>query len=168
MPDRLAQTPTPAQPRCVDSHTDLAAWLAGRWTIDRLFRDRRLRIDGRFLGTGLFVPDGEGLRYDETGTLTFGDHVGPAHQTHLYRFPEPGSALVFFGDGRPFHRLEPIGSVARPRHDCGPDLYRGRVSIRSPNCWIVLWRVRGPRKHLLIASRLRRATAISPPEEGSP
>lgn len=136
--------------------------------IDRLFRDRRLGIDGRFLGTGLFVPDGEGLRYEETGTLIFGYHSGPAHQTHLYRFPKPGLALVCFSDGRPFHRLEPIGGIARPRHDCGPDLYRGRISFRLPDDWTIFWRIQGPRKHLLIASLLRRATATSPLEEGSP
>lgn len=166
MPHRLAQIPLPAQPGCVDSHADLAAWLAGCWTIDRLFRDRRLGFDGRFRGTGRFAPDGDGLRYEEAGILTFGDHSGPAHQTHLYRFPKPGSALVFFSDGRPFHRLEPTGDVARPRHDCDPDLYRGRVAFWPPDGWTTIWRVLGPRKHLLIASRLRRAAAALPTEEG--
>lgn len=141
----------------------LADFFAGSWQLTRRIRDRRAGTAGRLVGQARFVvgPGNgavpEGLAYEETGTLTFGAHEGPASQRYLYLPTGESAAEVRFGDGRFFHALDLATGLAEVAHLCGEDFYRGRYRVLSPDCWWLAWDVRGPRKDYRMATRYQRA-----------
>ena len=99
-----------------------------------------------------------GLLLEERGTVTCGAYRGEAARRYLVRLRGAGAAEVCFEDGRPFHRLDLTHGLARVRHDCAPDRYEGRYRVLGPDCWILSWRVTGPRKRQRITSRFDRVT----------
>ncbi|MFO1190023.1 MAG: DUF6314 family protein [Alphaproteobacteria bacterium] len=136
--------------------TDLCAYLAGGWRIERRIRDRRLHCDGLFSGHATFRAAAGGLRYEETGRLRFGDYQGQARRGAHYDFVAPDKANVTFEDGGLFHDLVLTKGLWRVLHPCGPDLYRGRIQARSADCWQVAWRVSGPRKDQVMLATYQR------------
>ena len=141
--------------------TDFTAYFTGVWRIERRIHDRRLGQRGRLIGTARFEPADDALDYVETGLLEFGDHRGEATARYRYRPLGGGAAEVLFPDGRFFHRFDlgsaPGGSrISRVRHDCAPDLYRGRYVVIGRECWLLGWRIAGPRKTLSLATRYER------------
>ena len=104
-------------------------------------------MTGRLQGHASFRSVPSGLLYNERGTLTLGQHRGPAEQTYLFEFPEGDArATVRFRDGRPFHSLDLRDGQDHARHDCGPDLYEGLFIALGPGAWRSEWKVIGPRK----------------------
>ena len=65
-----------------------------------------------------------------------------------------GGLIVFFDDGRPFHRLGP-GHLS-DRHFCDPDIYDVRYDFSQWPLWTQSWQVQGPRKNMSILSRFQR------------
>lgn len=127
--------------------TDLRAYLAGSWHIDRRFDDRRHALDGTMLGEAQFSPEANALLYRERGAVTFGPYVGSAEQTHRYVFPDgAGRAFIYFGDGRPFHELDLSNGTALVSYACGDDLYEGRFVALDDDRWESRWTIAGPRK----------------------
>ena len=126
---------------------DLKAFLLGDWAVDRLIVDRALAMTGRLQGQATFAPSVGGLLYTEGGTLTFGDHAGPAEQSYFYDFPEGDRrASVRFADGRAFHDLDLKRGEDRVSHACPPDFYQGMFTALSATTWRSEWTVSGPRK----------------------
>jgi hypothetical protein len=110
----------------------------------------------RFAGRATFRADGDCLLFTEQGTLAFAGYRGDAGQRH--RFAVTGAAAdVWFEDGRFFHALDLRQGRAVVRHACAPDLYEGRYRVYGCDAWGVTWRVAGPRKRQVIASRFWRA-----------
>lgn len=137
--------------------TDLPAYFAGSWTIDRWIRDAKAGTACRFTGAARFTPVAGGLDYEESGTLHTGEAAVEARQAYLYRFDAGGQAgHVLFPDGRPFHPLSLQSGLCRAVHPCGPDVYRGAIAIRSVGDWCSVWWVTGPRKALRLATLFRR------------
>ena len=60
---------------------DTFSFLLGRWALERSLTDHRSGVDGKFVGdvTIAGLPDGPDsrARYDEVGTMCFGEHEGP-------------------------------------------------------------------------------------------
>ena len=116
------------------------------WRVTRLIDDRLSGQEGRFDGTAVFLPEGEGLRYREEGVLRLG--AGPplaAHRDTLWRW-EGGEVAVLFPDGRPFHRFRPEGEAPGTEHPCGRDLYRVIYGFAAWPRWEARWTVTGPAK----------------------
>jgi hypothetical protein len=112
------------------------------------------RGEGHFEGRASFAADPRSpaaLIWHERGHLRLGAHDGPAGRT-LRIEPARGAWEVRFDDGRSFHRLDLAGGACEATHLCGPDTYRGRYEIESPDRFTVTWRVTGPRKDDLIES----------------
>lgn len=129
----------------------------GDWLINRAITDFRIMETGTLEGVAGFVPDGEGLRYTERGTLRFaGGSPMVAERSYLWRFA--GDAVfVAYADGSPFHSFELTGGPEATPHLCGEDLYRGMYSfLRFPD-WQVTWTVKGPRKNYRSVTQYRRA-----------
>ena len=86
---------------------DTFGFLLGAWRVSRSIEDRQAGLTGSFEGSALLVipPEwqerGVWARYDETGTLQFGGHSGPASRTLGYMRRFDGTVAVFFPDGRP-------------------------------------------------------------------
>jgi hypothetical protein len=135
---------------------DLAAYLCGRWGVDRVVRDGEAR--GAFAGTAEFSPTGARaeLLWDEAGELRLAGYEGPARR-RLHLVPDGEGWEVRFDDGRPFHPLDLREGRCAAAHDCGADRYEGEYVIRGPDAFDVVWRVRGPAKDQEIVSRYRRA-----------
>lgn len=128
--------------------------LEGDWRLDRRIEDTRMGQTGRLDGQCRWVPDGAGLRQEEEGVLRMG--AGPslqANRTYLWR-AEGGGLVVYFEDGRPFHRLG-AGQLT-DRHWCDPDTYDVTYDLSGWPDWTQSWRVTGPRKDAVIISRFRR------------
>jgi hypothetical protein len=126
---------------------NLKAFLLGRWELDRLVVDRAAAMSGGLQGHASFTSVPGGLLYKERGTLTLGQHRGPAEQTYLFEFPESDAqATVHFRDGHLFHSLDLRDGQDRARHECDPDFYEGLFIAISPTAWQSEWKVRGPRK----------------------
>ncbi len=120
----------------------------------RLIDDRLAGRRGRFEGTVIFVPEGEGLRYHEAGELIM-DGAKPMAATRDYLWREGEDGIeVFFEDGRPFHT---IGEMAS--HWCDPDQYDVAYDFSHWPDWQATWQVHGPRKDYRMESRFGR---ISP------
>lgn len=136
--------------------SDAAAFLEGSWRIARRVRDRRLGESGSLVGKACFTPIQDGLSYDEQGVLRFGAYIGEVTARYRFMEAEPGAMSVHFADGRPFHLLDLSSGLAEVAHDCAPDRYLGRYRALGPDSWTLAWRIRGPRKDMLIGTRYDR------------
>ncbi|MFH8595342.1 DUF6314 family protein [Streptomyces rimosus] len=138
---------------------DAAAYLAGRWTIERTVLDARTDTRGTFHGTAHFHPETPGgtpLLHAEEGHLTWNGTTTPATRTlHLHPHPD-GTATITFTDGRPFHDLNLHSGHWLTRHPCAADLYEGEFTVVSEGEWHLVWRVGGPAKEQVLRSVYRR------------
>jgi hypothetical protein len=137
---------------------DLRAFLLGTWRMARRLHDFRLGISGRLDGIASFASAPGGLCYEEAGLLRFGAHQGEAVQRYRFSVDRHATAEVYFADGRPFHRLELSSGKADIVHECGSDCYRGRYRVLHEDCLTLVWRVTGPRKRWLLATRFSRTS----------
>lgn len=112
----------------------------------------------RLCGTARFSACLTGLLFEERGTISTGAYVGEAAQRYVFEIEGASVATVRFEDGRPFHHLNLETGLARVQHDCPPDRYEGRYRVLAPTCWLLSWRVIGPRKNQVITSRFIRST----------
>ncbi len=131
---------------------------AGQWTVQRDLRDRAEGTRGTFSGVVRFVPtDDGGLAFVEEGTMRWPSFTGPASRQYLLRSAGRPDALdVFFPDGRPFHRMSFAPDSNLDSHWCDPDTYRVAYTFEGEDRFSYTWNVQGPRKDLLLASRLFR------------
>lgn len=154
---------------------DALAYLAGNWQVRRTVRDLAGDGEGRFTGATHFGPlqdgdvrlsdaepstaemggplRGRGVLHHETGTFVWQGVARPAERT-LRFLPgaEPGTALVRFSDGRPFHDLDLATGRYVADHPCSADLYRGEFTVGDEDHWRTVWRVRGPAKDLVLTT----------------
>ncbi|MGX1757224.1 DUF6314 family protein [Streptomyces lydicus] len=139
---------------------DAAAYLFGRWSIERSVCDLRTGAEGSFRGTAEFRPDpaGEGLLHIEEGRLRWGAAVHPASRTLRLRPRPDGTAEIRFADGRPFHDLDLRTGRWRAVHPCAEDRYEGTFTVTGADTWHLEWRVGGPAKDQLLRSAYRRLT----------
>ncbi|MGW1377784.1 DUF6314 family protein [Streptomyces sp. NPDC002446] len=147
---------------------DVAAYLAGRWSIERTVCDLRAGAEGRFRGTAGFRPDaagepsaGEGLLHSEEGLLTWGGTTSPASRTLRLRPRPDGTAEIDFADGRPFHDLDLRTGRWTAVHPCSQDRYAGTFTAVAQDEWHLEWRVTGPAKDQLLRSVYRRIQRLS-------
>ncbi|MFI1496288.1 DUF6314 family protein [Streptomyces platensis] len=137
---------------------DVAAYLSGRWRVERTVDDLRNGVEGGFRGTAEFRTDatGEALLHHEEGRLTWGGTVSPASRTLRLRPRPDGTAEVGFADGRPFHDLDLRTGRWTAVHPCAADRYEGTFTAVGPDEWHLEWRVGGPAKDQLLCSVYRR------------
>ncbi|MEU9210469.1 DUF6314 family protein [Streptomyces sp. NPDC048415] len=144
---------------------DLLTYLAGSWRVERAVRDLANGAEGRFTGTTVFGPlEGAGLLHQESGTFVWQGVARPAERT--LRFlpgPNPGSVLVRFSDGRPFHDLDLTTGRHVADHPCSADLYRGEFTVYGEDRWRTVWRVGGPTKDLTLTTDYTRVAPGQPP-----
>lgn len=135
---------------------DLRSFLDDPWSLSRKIRDFRAGVRGAVEGAARFRRAGDDLLYEESGRLNLGDYEGTAVRAYRYLFPVPERARVCFADGGFFHELGLGNGWCEAVHLCGGDRYAARFEVLSPEAWRVVWRIRGPRKDLLIESRYGR------------
>ncbi|MEU6277424.1 DUF6314 family protein [Streptomyces populi] len=145
---------------------DVLAYLGGSWRVERTVRDLASGAEGHFTGTTVFgppdesespddggPPDGAGLLHRESGTFVWQGVARPAERTLRFLPGDaPGTALVRFSDGRPFHGLDLTSGRWVADHPCAADLYRGEFTVRDEDRWRSVWRVRGPAKDLVLTT----------------
>lgn len=131
-----------------------AAWLAnhlaGEWRSRRRLVDHRARSRYTFKGGATITAD----RFVERGYVST---EGRSFQgSREYRLePSHGLVRVFFPDGRLFVDVRAVVSQTL-MHQCGDDLYRGRVIFIDHDRWIEQWRVLGPNKRYSSLTRFER------------
>jgi len=146
---------------------DLRAYLLGaatgaggqaRWAVERQLFDRTTGTRGTFAGVVLFaVTDDDGLAFREEGTMRWPTFTGPASREYLLGPADRPDALkVFFADGRAFHTMSFAPEANHDNHWCDPDTYRVAYRHEGPDSFTYTWDVSGPRKDLLLTSRLVR------------
>jgi hypothetical protein len=136
---------------------DLGRYLCGRWQITRDLVDRARGANGTFSGIATVIAqDATTLRYVEDGKVSFDGYVGDAVRAYRYDLFDGERAMVRFADGRDFHPLDLRTGVFRARHDCGDDVYLGRIRARSADQLETRWRVTGPGRDLLLVTQLQR------------
>ena len=129
----------------------------GEWRITREIIDFRMRESGRLEGLARFTPEGEGLRYFESGTLSFaGGTPIRAERGYLWHFTK-SEVQVAYADGAPFHSFSRTGGPGATSHLCGEDMYRGTYVFSGFPEWQVTWSVNGPRKDYRSVTRYTRA-----------
>ncbi|WP_428955872.1 DUF6314 family protein [Streptomyces sp. cg35] len=146
--------------------SDVLAFLAGSWRVERTVRDLAADATGTFTGTTEFTAaDGDGLLHFESGTFEWRGVSRPAERTLRYLPGEThGTAVVRFMDGRFFHGLDLRGGHHIADHPCSADLYRGEFEVYDAGRWRTVWRVRGPAKDLVLTTDYRRAADSSGPD----
>lgn len=136
--------------------TDVLAYLAGGWRVERSVRDLASGAQGSFSGVTEFEPldDEKGLLHHESGTFVWQDVARPAERTLRFLADGDGAgrADVRFADGRPFHDLDLTSGHHVTDHPCAADLYRGEFTVRDADHWRTVWRVGGPAKDLLLTT----------------
>jgi len=140
---------------------DLKSFLAGRWHISRRISDHRTSVAGRFSGEAAFTTVGDGLRYDESGSVRLGTCRQQATRAYMYVFDSPRRADVWFDDGGYFHSLELVEGRWRVRHVCADDIYDGAFRVLGDDAWTAVWRVTGPRKGYVLRTRYCRLSGES-------
>lgn len=130
----------------------------GRWQVERDLLDRSDGTRGTFSGVVLFTPtDDGGLVLSEEGTMRWPAFTGPASREYVLKpSGQPEALDVFFPDGRPFHRMSFAPDANLDTHWCDPDTYRVLYTWEGPDAFSYSWDVAGPRKDLLLVSRLVR------------
>lgn len=143
------------------SHQPHITGRRGRWRLERDLLDRSDGTRGTFSGVVIFTPtDDDGLALREEGTMRWPSFTGPASREYVLNpLPQPDALDVFFPDGRPFHRMSFTPDTSQDTHWCDPDTYRVSYTRQGPDAFSYSWDVTGPRKDLLLVSRLER---ISP------
>ncbi|PRY95397.1 hypothetical protein BCF33_1016 [Hasllibacter halocynthiae] len=133
----------------MERQPDLWRGLDGAW---RLAREVRHAAGGtvRAEGTARFAPEGDGLAEREEGRAVLPGGSGMAfEQRRLWR-AEGGRLTLWKGDGTLLCVLDGGEGV----HGCPPDLYRVRLDLSGlPSDWSAEWRVTGPRKDYVMATR---------------
>ncbi|BCL31881.1 hypothetical protein GCM10017557_67400 [Streptomyces aurantiacus] len=151
--------------------SDVLAYLAGGWRVERSVRDLASGASGTFGGTTVFERlDGDdsgahphpgsrsGLLHHESGTFVWQGVARPAERT-LRFLPGDGAgrARVQFADGRPFHDLDLTSGRYVADHPCSADLYRGEFTVYDADRWRTVWRVGGPAKDLVLTTDYTRS-----------
>jgi len=144
---------------------DTLSFLVGRWTLERLIIDHRSGTDGRFDGDAVIVEVLPGLhrpfirraRYDESGTLHFGRHVGAATRRLDLERMETSAVMLSFADGKPFVDLDLRDGPWRSVHACGEDEHEIVTVAQSLDVVEEHWRVRGPTQDYDAFTILRRS-----------
>jgi hypothetical protein len=139
-------------------HSSLAAYLLGTWRVKRLIHDRRCAAVGRLAGSAQFTPCDAGIGWREDGCLRFGGYEGSVSQAYLLTDLQGEAAAVRFAGGRFFYRLDLAEGRGYAVHECAPDRYVGRYWRVGADCWRLAWRITGPRKDLLVATRYTRGS----------
>lgn len=122
----------------------------GRWTVSRVIFDRLGK--GRVIFEGTAVLDGEG--FSEQGETLIGEFRAPSSRAYQLQF-DRDAVMAKFPDGRDFIRIDAKASQ-RVHHDCGDDVYRGRLFFTSRDTWVEAWQVTGPRKNYRSIARYNR------------
>ena len=126
---------------------------AGDWGVTRRIADRAGAQCLRFAGIARFVPEADGLAYEERGWLRLpGLPPMEAHRRYRWR-ADGGLIVVVLGVGRPFHAFDPEAPEAL--HLCAPDTYRVAYRFARWPRWTAVWTVTGPRKDYTMLSRFR-------------
>ncbi|MFD4524667.1 DUF6314 family protein [Streptomyces sp. NPDC058470] len=142
--------------------SDVLAYLAGSWRVERAVRDLASGAAGHFTGTTVFGPledtgpgplQEPGLLHQESGTFIWQGTPRSAERT-LRFLPgqRPGTADVRFSDGRPFHDLDLSSGRYVADHPCSADLYRGEFTVLDEHHWRTVWCVAGPAKDLVLTT----------------
>ena len=143
--------------------SDLAAFLRGRWSIERDIVDSRDGAVGVFSGTAEFAaefaPDGDSWSWVEAGELQWAAETHKAGRRLLLavRPDVPCVVDVAFDDGKFFHSADLSSGSDTFVHGCAPDTYRGTWTVISPNRFQLTWDVEGPAKQMTIRSSYSRA-----------
>ncbi|MBB4568408.1 DUF6314 family protein [Rhizobium leucaenae] len=122
----------------------------GTWDVRRKIIDRLNASFVHFEGQAFVTPH----QFEEHGGTT--TDYGTLRSSRIYRLHSaPEHVSVYFPDLTEFIR---IGKDASQRlaHQCGSDLYRGRLFFRNPDAWAEMWHVQGPRKHYVSLAHYRR------------
>lgn len=141
--------------------TDLAGFLRGTWELARDIVDAEGAAIGAFTGVGVFAPEGELLRYDESGQLRLGEHHGEASRSLRYRPEDSARCTVWFDDGHFFHDLRLDTGRWHVRHPCEGDRYEGAFEVLAPDRWQQCWYVSGPGKKYSLITRYTRLSDSS-------
>ncbi|MEZ2220518.1 DUF6314 family protein [Rhizobium sp. RCC_161_2] len=113
----------------------------GTWDVKRRIIDRLNATVITFEGQALVTP----VQFGEHGDTT--SDYATLRSSRTYRLASEAECLtVSFPDLSEFIRIGD-GASQRVDHQCGSDLYRGRLFFRGPDAWAEMWHVRGPRKH---------------------
>jgi hypothetical protein len=143
---------------------DTLSFLSGKWTLERFLTDHRSGTEGRFEGNVTIEAAQSSpnpalstrARYDESGTLRFGTHVGPASRSLDYVRLECGVVMLYFTDGKRFVDLDLRSGTWRSTHPCGEDQHEIFTVVRSAREVEERWRVRGPTTNFDAVAILRR------------
>ncbi|MCK9248236.1 MAG: DUF6314 family protein [Solirubrobacteraceae bacterium] len=154
----MGASPDPATPDPSVPVPDPLRFLPGSWSLDRTIEDHAAGRTGTVDGRARFVPDGDGLRWIEEGTLRLGGYVGDGAREMRVR-PDGATWAVDFDDGRPFHPLDLRTGSCAVEHPCRADLYRGELRATGPDELRVTWRIGGPAKDLTITTVYRRTAS---------
>ncbi|MEV6348106.1 DUF6314 family protein [Actinoplanes sp. NPDC051851] len=130
-----------------------AAFLRGRWRVERGIVDHRAGVSGEFLGTAVFGAD---LGYHEEGELRFGGHRGPASRSLKYVDLGGWVLDVTFADGRDFYRLDLSDGGWTAEHPCRADRYVVDGRITGPDGFTEHWHATGPEKDYELTTRYSR------------
>ena len=149
---------------------DAAAFLRGRWVIDRDIVDPLGGAAGTFRGTADFVSNGDALSWVEVGELEWSTESRRASVMRAPVMQRAGRRLlvavrhfmpcvvdVAFDDGRFFHCADLSSGSDTFVHGCAPDSYNGTWTIDSADRFRLTWDVEGPAKQITIRSTYTRA-----------
>ena len=156
-PDRLWEDAVGDRPLPRFPVEDLRIYLRGTWRLTRQIRDGRAGADGHFEGRVSLTDSSEGLCYREEGELSVFGYRGAAWRCYAFRFRGRYRAEVYFPGGGHFHSLDLRRGTWDVLHRCGEDRYRGTFDACAQDRLRVIWRIRGPRKDLLLDSLLTRS-----------
>ncbi|MDQ1731770.1 MAG: hypothetical protein QOK10_1929 [Pseudonocardiales bacterium] len=127
--------------------------LLGSWRLDRTIDDRLNSQRGCVHGTLTLTGADDSIDWFESGVMTWSGQ--PLAASRRLRIVRDGAGwLVTFFDGKAFH---PWSCDAWVHHQCGADLYRGRIAVLDPERIRTVWQVSGPAKEHTITTRLRRS-----------
>ena len=122
----------------------------GTWDVRRKIIDRLNASLVLFEGQAFVTP----VQFEEHGDTTTG--YGALRSSRTYVLSSKAEHVaVYFPDLREFIRIG-NGASQRLVHQCGPDLYHGRLFFRGPDAWAEMWHVQGPRKHYISLAHYRR------------
>lgn len=124
----------------------------GSWSVRRTIFDRLNSATMSFEGEAFITP----VQFEEHGDLISGGMTLRSSRTYRLTCEESDLA-VCFPDMSEFIRMtgEPVQQFA---HQCGHDLYRGRIVFHSGDAWAEMWTVTGPRKSYRSLARYCRVT----------
>lgn len=131
---------------------ELIKFLEGRWLLERGVTSSNGLENLRAKGESRLIQENKNLLvYQEALEVQTNTKTLDSSRTYYYEYdPQRGKCFKYFDDRRLFYELMFKNGIISGYHQCIDDAYKAKYIIENELCFILEYKVLGPKKNYLI------------------